>query len=565
MNYKHYLLMLTFIVKIGESQAFNHPWSWLNPLPSDNGFSECYAIDSNTVFIIDYDYALIYKTTDGGLTWNTKWVPYPDSISSYYRFYGIDFPTPNVGYIAGVSSRAIILKTTDQGETWNYKYMGPQQGLFDIDFPQGNSVVGYAVGTQSFILKTTDGGETWNQQSNPGANYQVLRAVHFPVNADTGYAVGGLNTYDTLHPLILKTTNGGQNWIVQTSPVPGGYHGVYFCNNNVGYACGSVEGYYGMNPKGVIIKTTNGGNNWQLIYYTPGEYVKGIYFLTPTLGYVFIVKGGGGTYSSLIRKTTNGGATWDSIIPPQRCAVHYKFSFSFANQQIGYGVGTEYDINFGRGRIFKTTNGGTTWFSLKKGPDVSFWAVDFPENDQVGYVVGDSGYILKTTNGGLNWIQQFTGTGQAFRDVDFINNQIGFAVGNNGTFFKTTNGGNTWVPKNSNTTATLYAVKFVNSQIGYIGGLGSAGGVIMKTTDGGDNWMSQTIPNNNTERAIQDLLFFNVDTGYAVAGATPSYGGAVGIVYKTTNGGQTWVENYAPSSANFYVIDFPVNSQVGYV
>ncbi len=571
MKNKYCLLLVILAFKIGTTQSVSLPWIWLNPLPSDNGLSDCYAIDSNTLFIVDYEQALVYKTTDGGLTWTTKWVPYPDSVSNYYRFLGIDFPTPNVGYIGGVSnSTAIILKTTDQGENWNYVLLGVSGGLYDIDFPQGNPDVGYAVGTQSIILKTTNGGANWVAQTNPGATYQILRAVHFPVNADTGYAVGGLNTYDTLYPLILKTTDGGQNWIQQTSPILGGYHGVHFCNNNIGYACGSIEGYYGVNPKGVIIKTTNGGNNWQLIYYNPNEYVKGIYFLTASLGFAFIVKAGGSTYSSLIRKTTNGGSSWDSIIPPQRCAVHYKFSFSFANQNIGYSVGSDYDINFSPGRIFKTTNCGASWFSLKKGPDVTLWAVDFPENDQIGYAVGDSGYILKTSDGGLNWVRQFTGTAQRFRDVHFVNNLTGFAVGENGVLFKTTNGGNTWIPKNSTTTMRLNAVKFVNEQIGYIGGGGfwpfyDTGAVILKTTNGGDTWANQNIQYNTP---IQDLFFFNGDTGYAVAGPSPEGAPTAAIIYKTTNGGQNWVVNYVPPQQQgkvFYAIDFPVNSQVGFV
>ncbi len=579
MNNRLGFLALYLIINVALVHSAEHPWKWLNPIPTDNGLTDCYALDSNTVIIVDYENPLIYKTTDGGLTWATKYVPYPDSEKYSYCFYAVDFPTNNTGYVAGKiggwvgAARGIVLKTTDQGENWEYKYLGisGEGWILDIDFPQGNPDVGYAVGRYSRILKTTDSGETWIQQSNPGAEYQDLRAVHFPENADVGYAVGGLNAYDTLYPLILKTTDGGQNWVEQISPVDGGYHGVFFCNNNLGYACGGSTGYYGVNHKGIVIKTTNGGATWQLIYNRPNEKITGIYFLTPSLGFIYVINAGGGTYSSYIKRTTNGGTSWDSIGSPERCAVHYRFSFSFANRQIGYGVGQEYDINFEHGRIFKTTNGGTTWFSIRKDPALAnLYAVDFPEGDQTGYAVGDSGCVLKTTNGGTNWIRQFTGTGLRFRDVDFVNNQVGFAVGENGTLFKTTNGGNTWIPKNSTTTMRLNAVKFVNEQIGYIGGGGywpfyDSGAVMLKTTNGGDTWVSQNLQYNTP---IQDLFFFNGDTGYAVAGPPPEGPGITAIIYKTTNGGQNWVVNYVPpqqQGKTFHAIDFPVNSEVGYV
>ncbi len=576
MNYKAYLTMIALTMSIGMTQTTGvFGWNWQNPIPSDNGFQCCHALDSNTLIIGDYEAPIIYKTTDGGLSWDLKdmshLIPPPSNYNTWW-FKAMDFPTQNIGYI--ITPDTFVLKTTDKGETWNrIGSFGSYYSFYDVDFPPGNFQVGYIAGIISgspIILKTTNGGIGWISQTTPISN-RVLWAVHFPVNADTGYVVGGGTYYDTLG-VLLKTTNGGQNWVELTSPNPAyAYRSVFFCNNNIGYASGGIA--TSLNWRGIIIKTTNGGTNWQVVYNNAGEFVTGLYFLTPSLGFAFVIPAGGGTYSSVIKRTTDGGVSWTSIVPPQRCSHYYNFEFSFATQQIGYGVGSDYNINFQNGRIFKTTDGGTSWFSIRKGPTyANLYAVDFPENDQTGYVVGDSGCVLKTTNGGATWIRQFTGTGLRFRDVDFVNNQIGFAVGENGIFFKTTDGGNNWIPKNSTTQARLYAVKFVNSQVGYIGGIlispPSYPGVLLKTTDGGDTWTSQTIPNNIDERAIQDLFFFNADTGYAVSGAREEYGGGVALVYKTTNGGQNWVVNYSPpqqQAKDLYAIDFPVNSQVGYI
>jgi len=50
------------------------------------------------------------------------------------------------------------------------------------------------------ILTTTNGGVTWTWESRP--THHSFVAVHFPLNINTGYAVGAEGT-------ILKTTDGG--------------------------------------------------------------------------------------------------------------------------------------------------------------------------------------------------------------------------------------------------------------------------------------------------------------------------------------------------------------------
>lgn len=73
-----------------------------------------------------------------------------------------------------------------------------------------------------------------------------MRSVFF-IDSNTGYAVGG--SVGT----ILKTINGGTNWISQTNPGTYGLKSVYFTDTNNGYVVGS---------DGKILKTTNGGSTW---------------------------------------------------------------------------------------------------------------------------------------------------------------------------------------------------------------------------------------------------------------------------------------------------------------
>ena len=82
-----------------------------------------------------------------------------------------------------------------------------------------DATTGYAVGNSGTILKTTDGGANWVAQTSGTAN--ICSDVHFPVDATTGYAVGSSGT-------ILKTTDGGANWVAQTSGTANSLLGVHF-------------------------------------------------------------------------------------------------------------------------------------------------------------------------------------------------------------------------------------------------------------------------------------------------------------------------------------------------
>jgi len=72
-----------------------------------------------------------------------------------------------------------------------------------------------AVGPFGTVLRTTDAGATWMVQSVGTSNH--LAAVYF-VNANIGWAVG---TTDSFQALILHTTDGAATWRPRTAGSPG--------------------------------------------------------------------------------------------------------------------------------------------------------------------------------------------------------------------------------------------------------------------------------------------------------------------------------------------------------
>jgi hypothetical protein len=69
-----------------------------------------------------------------------------------------------------------------------------------------------------------------------------MNAIYF-IDSNTGWVVGA-------DGIILKTTNGGDNWIPQRSGTINYFESVFFIDSNTGWAVGN---------DGTILKTNNGG------------------------------------------------------------------------------------------------------------------------------------------------------------------------------------------------------------------------------------------------------------------------------------------------------------------
>jgi photosystem II stability/assembly factor-like uncharacterized protein len=133
--------------------------------------------------------------------------------------------------------------------------MNAQSGWFwQNPLPQGNALsgvsftdarTGTAVGDGGTIVRTTNGGASWTLQSS-GFPYQ-LSGVSF-TDANTGTAVGVAGT-------ILRTTDGGASWTLQSSGTSSWLRGVSFTDANTGTAVGDGS---------TIVHTTDGGASWKL-------------------------------------------------------------------------------------------------------------------------------------------------------------------------------------------------------------------------------------------------------------------------------------------------------------
>lgn len=149
-----------------------------------------YGYDLRSVFFIDANtgYAVgvngtILKTTDAGNNWFS-----PNSVAISNVLLSVFFTSASTGYMSGGFMGGAIYKTTDGGISWDTQFTSDDP-IPSIYFTDANT--GYAVGISGMILKTTNGGTTWVPQTSNTTS--SLHSVFF-TDSNTGYAVGDYGT-----------------------------------------------------------------------------------------------------------------------------------------------------------------------------------------------------------------------------------------------------------------------------------------------------------------------------------------------------------------------------------
>lgn len=242
----------------------------------------------------------------------------------------------------------------------------------------------------------------WVQQNNPSNDY--LFDIFF-LNNNTGWASG---------MGVLKTTNGGTNWVNLGTPYEGSsLTDIWFLDANTGFL--SAYGFY---------KTTNGGANWTNTGLPIGLYSK-IFFINSTTGW--LVKA-----SRNIYKTTDAGSNWTVVFTGSSLLE----SVNFINANTGWICGEN-------GFISKTTDGGSNWITQTSGTANTLKDIVFSDAN-TGRAAGENQTFLRTTNGGTNW-SSLPGPFQYTYDrLLFINSNIGWLTGISGIAF-TSDNGSTWI------------------------------------------------------------------------------------------------------------------------
>ena len=233
-------------------------------------------------------------------------------------------------------------------------------------------------------------------------------------------------------------------------------------------------------------------------------------------------------YNGTMMRTTNTGASW---------LVYSNYFGSDPAYFLGQGkniYGGEFaDANVGvvcggQGWISRTTNGGASWDSIgSSAGTTALWKASFGDASTV-YIGGNSGLVLKSTNAGVNWVSVASPSGGSNRTVFALDANTVFTGSLNGTIYKSTNGGTSWTPMvTGSTTSIIFGIYFFNANAGIVSG---EWGYVRYTTNGGASWNIPGVSTTATETRLYARK--SPDEVYLL--------GDVSSIYRSTDYGATW-------------------------
>ncbi len=162
--------------------------------------------------------SIVAKTTDGGVSWINQT---PAGLQGVQL--AVDFVNENVGYFGGSS----LYKTTNGGDSWNTIAVPGVSNIRSIKaFDADNlyMISSDGSGTGGIFLKSTDGGTSWNPVTLP-VGTDLFGQVWMDMN--NGFLNGTLG-------LILLTHDGGGTWEIMNT---GGWttYGGYMVSPDIFY------------------------------------------------------------------------------------------------------------------------------------------------------------------------------------------------------------------------------------------------------------------------------------------------------------------------------------------
>lgn len=270
----------------------------------------------------------LFRTDDGGATW-TKILEKPGTfvravgfLDDQHGFFG------NLGPDAfpNVTDTNLLYRTDDGGQTWNPVALPDTdgaRGVCSIDILTLNTVnaghnnhkqlvhVGGRVGGPAALFRSDDAGATWKRLALPPKVAMILD-VKF-LDPSLGFVFAGTDPdVSVSHGLIARTQDAGRTWqVVYESARP--FELMWkasFPSRQVGYA--SLQNYSaaGETPDAhrYVVKTTDGGATWKEMPLVEQAEVQqlGIGFVDELHGWVGAMPNG--------FETKDGGATWAPVL-----------------------------------------------------------------------------------------------------------------------------------------------------------------------------------------------------------------------------------------------------------
>lgn len=517
-----------------------------------------------------YDGDGVYKSDDGGLTWENKGLSNVGSIGKVK----LDPNNDERIYVAAMGplfrkdNNRGVYRTTNGGNDWEQVlFVSDSTGVIDMAIHPTNGDIVYATswerirrpnarqygGETSGIYRTTNGGNSWNELTNglptlpaqkgrisidiSKSNPNVLYAMY----AD---AIGNVQG-------VYKTINGGDSWAQVNSSqlVDVGFHwwfeGIFVdpTDENTIY-------YLGL----TVQKSTNGGSSWFNSF--PDVHVdQHALAFNPSFPGEVLLGNDGGFY-----KSSNDGVSSikDLTLP---ITQFYRFHVDFQNPEKIYGGAQD-------NSTMRTTTGNLNDWVIINGGD-GFQPLVDPTNTNVIYALSQYGNLRKSTNNAASFFPTTTGILGSDRKnwdtpiaFDPSNPQILYYGANR--LYKSINAAGNWTAISPDLSSGPHPGNLVYGTIISISisplnsdkiVVGTDDGNVWITQNGGSNWtkISDDLPNRWVSKVLTDRE--DVNTIY-VTFSGYRYGEDTGHVYKSIDNGSSWTD------ISTSLPDVPINSVV---
>jgi len=465
----------------GGSPLADQTWVRLGGPPGGIGYDIKVNPDNPDIMYVTDVSAGIHKSEDGGL----NWMNFNQGIDVHTGASGDAVPVfsvtvdPNDSNIVwiGLIDRKGIYRSIDGGKTWERRTHGIQEenglSIRGITIEPGNSNIVYAAGELSswawagegingqifdmvkgVIYKSQDGGLSWTAiwRGENLARYVIID----PENVNILYISTGIFDREAANSDyasnnaggegILKSYDGGKTW----QPINTGLQSLYIgslamhpsdsqillagAGNNV-YSEGSG-----------IYLSTNGGDVWQLV--GGSSMVVSVADFSPSNPSVLYAAG-----EMAFMRSDDGGITWKEY----RNAT-MGFGWGPPGITPGFPIDIQVDprspyrvfVNNYAGGNLLSEDGGETWINASNGytgEQVTNLAVD-PNNPAIIYSNGKGG-VFKSVDGGMNWtgilpVEMMGDARLGEVEINPIDSNIVYASNVNGSLYVSNDGGNMW-------------------------------------------------------------------------------------------------------------------------
>lgn len=339
----------------------------------------------------------VYKSTDGGQSWTYKGLKDSRQIGGIV----VDPKNPNTVYVAaegsawGPGGERGLYKTTDGGKTWNKVLnISENTGVNNVVMDPRDSNVLYATseqrrrhiytkiggGPESAVYKTTDAGASWEKIMSglPGSDKGGMGIAISPVNPDIVYLIveaaegGG----------FYRSVNRGASWEKMGEYRSSGqYYNEIYCDPL------DVDKVYSMDTYSQV--TEDGGKTWRAVGNDGRHVDDHAIWIDPTDTKHFMIGGDGGIY-----ETFDNGKTWNykaNFPVTQFYRVNVDNDYPFYNI---YG-GTQDNNSFG-GPSRTIYSGGAVnddWIVTNGGD--GFWTAIDPTDPNIVYAESQYGGMVR--------------------------------------------------------------------------------------------------------------------------------------------------------------------------